>query len=602
MTVNLSALAGAGAQFFDNNGNILSGGKLYSYAAGTTTPQTTYTSASGSTAHTNPIILNSAGRVATGEIWLTEDVAYKFSLYTSVNVLIATYDDIPSINDLTGVNALANNLANTSDPTLGDALVGFRQSNSNGNLAGSVGRTVHQKLQESISVLDFGAVGDGTTNDAAAIQAALDALEAANGGTLLVPWPAVIYNLGSTGIDVPSSVNVMCEGSPGIIAGLQQFLYSGSNAAFRMKDGEGVASGTFRSIRLDNVGVRLTTAGSTGIRLRHGRDALVVMCAVRMEANNQIGFHLQGEADGSANRGVFDVTLQRTMSYTSSAAFTGAVHYKLSGASNNGQCNANLFLNIRGGGSGKGVEIGPSNTNSFLMPEFEAITGDCFDIQADAFENGIHDVYVEAQAGWTGVIMRTAAGSFRNYLNSYVAGANVDPNDLAITVGNFVRWNALARVYVGVETNSVLTARTSTSADDYFTLRPDGLRFGDGSADPVKAFNARQMTVARTNFSSGASNSVTPDVSVALIQFVRTLAGSSGTLTINEPINAISDGDTLQFNIFNDSGGTITLAWNATFVRNANFPTSLTDGQRLTLMCTNMASAWYLIGTPITMG
>jgi hypothetical protein len=71
MTVNLSALAGAGAQFLDNSGNILSGGKLYSYAAGTTTPQITYTSASGSTPHTNPIILNSAGRIATGEIWLT---------------------------------------------------------------------------------------------------------------------------------------------------------------------------------------------------------------------------------------------------------------------------------------------------------------------------------------------------------------------------------------------------------------------------------------------------------------------------------------------------------------------------------------------------
>jgi hypothetical protein len=100
MTVNLSSLAGAGAQFFDNNGVILSGGKLYSYAAGTTTPQTTYTSASGSTAHTNPIILNSAGRIATGEIWLTAGIDYKFVLSTSTDVILVTWDNIDGINDI----------------------------------------------------------------------------------------------------------------------------------------------------------------------------------------------------------------------------------------------------------------------------------------------------------------------------------------------------------------------------------------------------------------------------------------------------------------------------------------------------------------------
>jgi hypothetical protein len=96
MAVFLSPVGGAAAQFFTNSGVILSGGKLYTYAAGTTTPKASYTSSSGNTAHTNPIILDSAGRVPGGEIWLLTS-PYKFALYTSADVLIATYDNISGL-------------------------------------------------------------------------------------------------------------------------------------------------------------------------------------------------------------------------------------------------------------------------------------------------------------------------------------------------------------------------------------------------------------------------------------------------------------------------------------------------------------------------
>ena len=174
MSVNFSLLAGAGWQFFTDAGVVLSGGKLYTYAAGTTTPQTTYTSVSGSIANSNPIILDSSGRVPE-QIWLTPSISYKFVLYDANDVLIWTEDNISSADDL---DAFIADLANASDPAKGDALVGFRQSNNSGNLTGSVNSTVHKKLQEIISFKDFGATGDGTTNDQAAIQAAL---YAANG-------------------------------------------------------------------------------------------------------------------------------------------------------------------------------------------------------------------------------------------------------------------------------------------------------------------------------------------------------------------------------------------------------------------------------------
>ena len=109
-TVTLSIFGGVGAQFFDNNGNPLSGGKIFSYLAGTTTPQPTYTSSSGAVAHTNPIILDSAGRVPSGgEIWNDYSALYKFILKTSADVTIATFDNVggsfnaaPTIANFTG--------------------------------------------------------------------------------------------------------------------------------------------------------------------------------------------------------------------------------------------------------------------------------------------------------------------------------------------------------------------------------------------------------------------------------------------------------------------------------------------------------------------
>ena len=63
-------------------------------------------------------------------------------------------------------------IADKTDPLKGDNLVGFKQSNSAGAIISAVGKTVHDKLQEIVSAKDFGATGDGVTNDLAAITAA----------------------------------------------------------------------------------------------------------------------------------------------------------------------------------------------------------------------------------------------------------------------------------------------------------------------------------------------------------------------------------------------------------------------------------------------
>ena len=169
MAVNLSFIGGAGWQFFDDNGVPLSGGKIYTYAAGTTTPQTTYTSRSGAVANANPIILDAAGRTPE-QIWSTEGLLYKYVVADSLNVIIRTWDNI---GGSVVASNLAQDLADTSDITKGDALVGFKQASGTAAYTGAVASTVHSKLRDVVSTRDFGAVCDGATNDAAALIAAL---------------------------------------------------------------------------------------------------------------------------------------------------------------------------------------------------------------------------------------------------------------------------------------------------------------------------------------------------------------------------------------------------------------------------------------------
>lgn len=87
------------------NGAPASGYKLFTYTAGTTTKQTTYTTSAGNVANSNPIILNSAG-YAPNEIWLTSGVTYKFVLAPSNDSdppvsPVWTRDNISAINDTT---------------------------------------------------------------------------------------------------------------------------------------------------------------------------------------------------------------------------------------------------------------------------------------------------------------------------------------------------------------------------------------------------------------------------------------------------------------------------------------------------------------------
>lgn len=92
--------------FLNNNGTPLVGGKLFTYAAGGTVKQATYTDSTGATPNTNPVILNARGECS---VWFTQNVTYKL-------VLAPATDTDPPTNAIWTQDNLNSGISNiTSD-------------------------------------------------------------------------------------------------------------------------------------------------------------------------------------------------------------------------------------------------------------------------------------------------------------------------------------------------------------------------------------------------------------------------------------------------------------------------------------------------------
>ncbi|MBU5648628.1 hypothetical protein KQJ27_25050, partial [Pluralibacter sp. S54_ASV_43] len=92
----------------------------------------------------------------------------------------------------------------SEDDGKGDALITVKQP-----FPGAVERTQHSKNTDYISVLDFGAKGDGVTDDSVYFQAAIDATPW--GGVLQIPTPSAYYNI-STSLRIDKPITIYGNG------------------------------------------------------------------------------------------------------------------------------------------------------------------------------------------------------------------------------------------------------------------------------------------------------------------------------------------------------------------------------------------------------
>lgn len=365
MAVNLSPLGGVAAQFFNNDGVPLAGGLIYTYAAGTNTPQATYTTGAGNIEHSNPIVLDSAGRVPSGEIWLTDGAAYKFVIKDANLTLIGTYDNIVGINSnfinysssqeiqtatagqtvftLTtmayqpGTNSLSvfvdgvnqygpgaqyayTETSSTSVTFNAGLHVGAQvkfttsvinnvggvdalQVTYNPPFTGGVSTNVEAKLSEYVSVKDFGAVGDGVTDDTLAIQSALDS------GQSPIYFPPGNYISGALTIDTagqivqgagPLLTNITSNASP-------QILFTVGADHVQIKDMK-LQCGDFSvdPTTGDTVGIKTTTGAyctfsniitnqwALGIQLGGGIRNTITKCRIIVDTHSYAGIDVSG--------------------------------------------------------------------------------------------------------------------------------------------------------------------------------------------------------------------------------------------------------------------------------------------------------------------
>ena len=350
MAVVLSQYAGAGAQFFDNNGNPLNGGLIYTYAAGTTTPAATYTSSTGGTANANPIELDSAGRTP-AQIWLTAGSSYKFVLQTSLGVTIKTDDNIYAAFDLTkevgvavglGAGSVATNIA------VGDTALDSNTTGSNNVAVGYNALTSNTDGFQNVAVgsqaLDANTGGDYNT------AVGYDSLSAATTAN---------YN---TGVGY-RALNAATTGANNTALGADALLLNqtgANNVAVGYQAADAYTGSDAVAVGVGALGAATTGTRNTAV----GKDALLLV--VTGADNTAVGARALDAATSSNNTAVGEDALGAVTTGANNTAIGMQAGDSLTTGSNNTVIGYDA--DVSAVGVSNEVTLGNSSVTSFRIP------------------------------------------------------------------------------------------------------------------------------------------------------------------------------------------------------------------------------------------
>lgn len=171
-------------QFLDGNGTPLASGSVAFYEPGTTTPINTWSNQNLTTLNSNPVILDANGEAV---IWGADGEIYQ-----------------QVVSDSSG-NVVWSEVIGTQFQYLPISAINYISP-----LSGAISRSLTSKLNDVVSILDFGADPTGTNDSTSAIQAAINECQS-TGKSLYIPGTDNYYLTLST-LDISSGIKIYGDG------------------------------------------------------------------------------------------------------------------------------------------------------------------------------------------------------------------------------------------------------------------------------------------------------------------------------------------------------------------------------------------------------
>jgi len=355
-------------QLFDTNGSPLDDGYVYIGTANAnpeTSPIAIYWDDAGTIPAAQPLrTLNGyIVRSGTPARVYTSQEDYSLTVKNRNGVIVLTVLDATSDSNLTTALAASS----------GSSLIGFLQAGT-----GAIARTVQSKLRDTVSVKDFGAVGDGVADDTAAIQAAV------NTGNLVL-LPKGIYRTTAPIVFDQNTSGLIGENYTYSAPNGSVIDYTGPDEAIKVYGSGGVRQVT--GLTMERFGIAVRSASAKGLNFRDASYSRFKDIWIRLYASNSTGVYGIGNqqvslVNSAPYYNVFDNV--QVFGQTDGVTTVGQRGYWFVGdgvgADADGP-NANTITNIgRMAGLEVGFDIYSGNGNLFSNIGLEAIRSYCFKI------------------------------------------------------------------------------------------------------------------------------------------------------------------------------------------------------------------------------